>query len=75
MEFSRQEYWSGLLFPTPEDLPDQGIEPASLASPVLAGRLFSTVPPGEPDVFYLAQHPLGLSVLPQMARFQFFMAE
>jgi len=27
MEFSRQEYWSGLLFPTPGDLPDQGIEP------------------------------------------------
>ena len=27
MEFSRQEYWSGLPFPTPEDLPDPGIEP------------------------------------------------
>ena len=31
MEFSRQEYWSGLLFPTPGDLPDQGIKPASPA--------------------------------------------
>ena len=31
MEFSRQEYWSGLLFPSPEDLPDPGIEPRSLA--------------------------------------------
>ena len=30
MEFSRQEYWSGLLFPTPGDLPDPGIEPESL---------------------------------------------
>ena len=30
MEFSRQEYWSGLLFPTPGDLPDSGMEPASL---------------------------------------------
>ena len=29
MEFSRQEYWSGLLFPSPEDLPDPGIEPGS----------------------------------------------
>ena len=31
MGFSRQEYWSGLLFPSPEDLPDPGIEPRSLA--------------------------------------------
>ena len=31
MGFSRQEYWSGLLFPPPGDLPDPGIEPASLA--------------------------------------------
>ena len=33
MELSRQEYWSGLPFPSPGDLPDSGIEPASLASP------------------------------------------
>ena len=36
MEFSSQEYWSGLPFPTPGDLPHSGIEPVSLASPVLA---------------------------------------
>ena len=30
MEFSRQEYWSGLPFPTPADLPDSGTEPGSL---------------------------------------------
>ena len=36
MVFSRQEYWSGLPFPPPEDLPDPGIEPMSLASPALA---------------------------------------
>ena len=36
MEFSRPEYWSGLSFPTPGDLPNLGIEPASLASPELA---------------------------------------
>ena len=35
MEFSRQEYWSGLPFPTPGDLPDPGIESMSLASCVL----------------------------------------
>ena len=32
MRFSRQEYWSGVPFPPPEDLPDPGIEPTSLAS-------------------------------------------
>ena len=38
MDFSRQEQWNGLPFPTPEDLPDPGIEPVSLASPALAGQ-------------------------------------
>jgi len=42
MEFSRQEYWSGLPFPTPGDLPDLGIESVSLGSPALAGGLFTT---------------------------------
>ena len=42
MGFSRQEYWSGLPFPPPEDLPDPGIEPASLVSPELAGGFFTT---------------------------------
>ena len=35
MAFSRQEYWSGLTFSTPGDLPDPGIEPASPVSPAL----------------------------------------
>ena len=39
MGFSRQEYWSGLLCLSPGDLPNPGIEPASLA---LAGRFFTT---------------------------------
>ena len=39
---------SGLPFPTPEDLPDPGIEPVSLVSPPLAGRFFTTAPPGNP---------------------------
>ena len=43
MEFSRQEYWSGVPFPSPGDLPDPGIEPTSLASPALAGRFFTTI--------------------------------
>ena len=46
--FSRQEDWSGLPFPTPEDLPDSGIQPASLIPPALAGRFFTTVLPGRP---------------------------
>ena len=37
MEFSRQEHFSGVPFPTPGNLPDSGIKPESLASPVLAG--------------------------------------
>ena len=42
MEFSRQEYWSGLPFLSPGDLPSPGIEPPSLASPALASRFFTT---------------------------------
>ena len=42
MGFSRQEYWSRLLFPSPGDLPDPGIEPMSLASPALVGMFFVT---------------------------------
>ena len=42
MEFSRQEYWSELSFPTTGDLPDPGITPTSLTSPALAGRFFTT---------------------------------
>ena len=41
MKISRQEYWSGLPFPTSGDLPDLGIESASLESPALAGGLFT----------------------------------
>ena len=42
MRFSKQEYWSGLPFPSPEDLPDPGIKPTSLMSPALAGGFFPT---------------------------------
>ena len=47
MNSSRQEYWRGLPFPTPGDLPDPGIEPMSPASPSLAGRFFTTEPAGK----------------------------
>ena len=47
MGFSRQEYWSGLSFPPPGDLPDPGIEPQTPATPALAGGFFTTEPPGK----------------------------
>ena len=40
--FPRQEYWSGLPFPSPGYIPDLGIEPVSLMSPALAGGFFTT---------------------------------
>ena len=45
MGFLRQEYWSGLPFPSAGDLPDPGIKPKS---PALAGRFFTTERPQEP---------------------------
>ena len=49
--FSRQEYWSGLPCPSPGDLPDPGIKPASLASPVTAGK-FHLGSPWMPYIHY-----------------------
>ena len=48
MGFCRQEYWSGLPFPSPGGLPYPGIEPASLASAALAGGFFTTWKGGKP---------------------------
>ena len=42
MGLSRQEYWSGLPFPSPGDLSDPGIKPVSFMSPALPGRFFKT---------------------------------
>ena len=50
MGFLRQEYWSGLPFPSPGDLLDPGIKSVSLVSPELAGRYFTTEPPGKPTM-------------------------
>ena len=46
MGFLRQEYWKGLPFPSPGDLPDPGVKPASLA---LAGGSFIAEPQESPD--------------------------
>ena len=50
MEFSRQEYWSGLPFPSPEDLLNLGIEPASLMSLALAGSFFTNCATWEAEI-------------------------
>ena len=47
MRFPRQEYWSGLPFPSPGDLPTSGIEPTS---PALAGGFFTSELPGKPKL-------------------------
>ena len=48
MGLPRQQYWSGLPFPSPGDLPHPGISPESPASLALAGGLFTSGPPGKP---------------------------
>ena len=60
MEFSRQDYWSGLPFPTPGDLPNPEIEPKF---PTLAGGSFTTEPPGKPILYTITYTcpPLPLS--------------
>ena len=54
MRFSRKEYWSGLPFSSPGDLPNPGIKPTSPASPELASRFLIIEPPGKPQ--HLLQH-------------------
>ena len=49
MEFSRQEYWTGLPFPSPGDLPDPGIEPES---PALQADSLLSQQPGKPSIIY-----------------------
>ena len=50
MGFSRQDNWSGLPFPSPEDLPNPGVEPGSPAPPALAGNSLPQGPPGKPSL-------------------------
>ena len=53
MGFSRQEYWSGLPFALPGDLPEPGIKPIS---PPLSGGFFTTEPPGKPCRRFVLYH-------------------
>ena len=49
---SQQEYWSGLSCPPPEDLPNPRMKPISPVPPALAGRFFTTKPPGKPKLWH-----------------------
>ena len=61
ISFLRQEYWSGVPFPPPGDLPIPGIEPVSPASPALAGRFFTTEPRRKPLILsHLSPKPATL---------------
>jgi len=51
MDLFRQQYWSGLPFPSPRDLLDLGIKPEFLVSPTLADGFFTTGPPGKPFLY------------------------
>ena len=64
MEFSRQEYWSGLPCPSPGDLPNPGIESMSLISPALAGGFFTTW-----ESIYIGVELLGY-IIPYIQHFE-----
>ena len=51
MGFSRQEYWSGLPFSPPGDIPNPGIKPMSPEASALADVFFTTEPPGKPFLY------------------------
>ena len=76
MGFFREEYWSGLPFPPPVDLPKPGIAPLSLVSAALAGGFFTTEPSGKPLNVYMLLLLLShfsrvrLCVTPEMAAHQ-----
>ena len=53
MGFSRQEYWSGLPFPSPGDLPNPGIEPKS---PTLQADALTSELPGKPQMYSIAKN-------------------
>ena len=67
MGFSSQEYWSGLPFPSPGDLPDSGIRPTSLRSPELAGGFLTTSTTWEAETLILF-YILWASLVTQMVK-------
>ena len=53
MGFSKQQYWRGLPWPPPGDLPNSGVKPTSLTSPALADRFFTTSATWEAQISYM----------------------
>ena len=74
VEFSRQEYWSGLPCPPPGDLPDPGIEPTFLTSFALQASSLPRVPPGKLLLFakdalrFLSQGLCSCTVFPHFSQ-------
>ena len=72
MGLSQQEYWSGLPFPSPGDLPEPGIKLVSLVFPAMADEIFTTEPPGNPlswslpDSLFTAPNRAKMRLIPQL---------
>ena len=62
-EFSKQEYWNGLPFPTLGDLPDPGIELASPVAPALQADSLPLEPPGKPYILYVLPPNFALIII------------
>ena len=71
MGFSRQEYWSGLPFPSPGDLPDPGIEPRS---PTLEADALTSEPPGKPLQYLCLPIDMKSAIIPLVASSAFILA-
>ena len=60
--FSMQEYWSGLPYPPPGDLPNLAIEPVSLKSPALADRFLTASTAWEVQVYGAGHNPFEITI-------------
>ena len=69
MEFSRQEYWSGLPLSTPGDLPNPGIEPTSLVSPVSSRGFFTTSTTWEIPITYIFWFEFIISIVKMKSQY------
>jgi len=69
MEFPRQEYWSVLPFPHPEDLPNPGIKPSSLALQIDS---LPSEPPGKPQYIKIIMHHDKVRYIPQIQGWSIF---
>ena len=67
MGFPRKEYWSGLPFSSPGDLPNSGVESISPASPTLAGGCFTTELLGKPQALWLGKNTYSHSTLSEIS--------